>query len=226
MDSTAFSMNFRSLAKSDSGGDLLTSTGIHLSFEEKTPTQDSAPSNQGNSMVLTVAKRPNSLSSMKIAKSRNSGDSNDMSLVGENSHRYDYGRLSPGLDKLLAETSKDLHASDRISYPMLQKNIESKLSPTKGHRHAHMDIGGDEDKETLWNNTHDRLTDIVSVVHDKLGQANGGSNSLICQSTCGFSLNSSRTPASDVPLPSQSTTVRTLFLGLELVFTKKLCSLY
>lgn len=36
MDSTAFSMHFRSLARSESGVDFKTPTGVNLSFEEKT----------------------------------------------------------------------------------------------------------------------------------------------------------------------------------------------
>lgn len=215
MDSTAFSMNFRSLAKSDSGGELLTSTGIHLCFEEKTPTFESVPTNQGNSMVLTVAKKPHLLSSMPIEKGRSSGDSNDMSLVGENSRRYDYERLSPGLDKLLAETSKDMDASEQISYPMMRRNIESNVKPTEDHEHAHVGIGGNEDKVTIGNNAHNRVTDFISVLHDKLGPANDGSSSRIFQSASDPSSNSAGSPASKVPLAIQSKTVRTLFLVFE-----------
>ncbi|XP_017247753.1 uncharacterized protein LOC108219029 isoform X2 [Daucus carota subsp. sativus] len=167
MDSTAFSMNFRSLAKSDSGGDLLTSTGVHLTFDEKTPTQDCIPSNEGSTMVLTVAKRPNPQSSPPTAKLRRNSDSNDMSLVGEISRQYDYGGLSPGLDKLLAQTSKDLHASDETGYIESLKNIKSGISLTKEHGLAHSIVDGDEEyKEMVRSSTsHGGIspTEVVSI---------------------------------------------------------------
>ncbi|KAK1405690.1 hypothetical protein POM88_005295 [Heracleum sosnowskyi] len=166
MDSTAFSMNFRSLAKSDSGGDLLTSTGVHLTFDEKTPTQNSYPINQGSTMVLTVAKRPNlQSSSPPPAKLRSNSDSNDMSLVGEISRRYDYGGLSPGLDELLAQTSKDLRASGDSSYLESLRNIKSGLPPTSNQGFAHSNVDGEEYTELVKNTIHDRNspTDIVSV---------------------------------------------------------------
>ncbi|XP_057792894.1 uncharacterized protein LOC131009519 isoform X2 [Salvia miltiorrhiza] len=50
MDSTAFSMHFRSLAGSESGIDLKTPTGGQLFFEEKTPTN----SNKGSSVTYTL----------------------------------------------------------------------------------------------------------------------------------------------------------------------------
>lgn len=159
-------MNFRSLAKSDLGGDLLTSTGVQLTFDEKTPTQNSNPTNQGSTMVLTVPKRPNLQStSPPPAKSRRSNsDSNDMSLVGEISRRYDYGGLSPGLDELLAQTSKDLHASSDSSYLELLRNIKSGLPPTSNQGFAHSNVDGEEYTELVGNTIHGRntSTDIVS----------------------------------------------------------------
>ncbi|THF95303.1 hypothetical protein TEA_016845 [Camellia sinensis var. sinensis] len=131
MDSTAFSMHFRSLARSDSGGDLKTPTGVHLYFEEKTPTQNIVSTDLGSSMVLTVAKEPISISSTFVDKL-----SGDMSLVEENPHKYDYGRLSPGLDALLAEGSKDLHTvsvSDNITISKSPINMKSRLLPSKTH---------------------------------------------------------------------------------------------
>ncbi|KAL7185988.1 hypothetical protein ACSBR2_027858 [Camellia fascicularis] len=131
MDSTAFSMHFRSLARSDSGGDLKTPTGVHLYFEEKTPTQNIVSTDLGSSMVLTVAKEPISISSTFVDKL-----SGDMSLVEENPHKYDYGRLSPGLDALLAEGSKDLHTvsvSDNITISKSPISMKSRLLPSKTH---------------------------------------------------------------------------------------------
>ncbi|KAM3395120.1 putative protein isoform X1 [Capsicum galapagoense] len=97
MDSTAFSMQFRRFVRSDSGIDLKTPTEV--SFEEKTPTQTS----QRSSMELTMADKPISHSSIPVANFSGISDSSDMSLIGENSRRYDYGRLSPDLEALLAE---------------------------------------------------------------------------------------------------------------------------
>ncbi|XP_052178263.1 uncharacterized protein LOC127792022 isoform X2 [Diospyros lotus] len=135
MDSTAFSMHFRSLARSDSE-DLKTPAGVHLSFDEKTPTQNTIPTNLGSSMVLTVAKNPISASSTSVEKLSGCSDSNDMSLVGENPDRYDYGRLSFGLDALLAEGTKDLHAvpiSDKGIVSNSPINMKSSFLPEKKH---------------------------------------------------------------------------------------------
>lgn len=109
MDSTAFSMHFRSLAGSDSGRDLKTPTATRLNFGERTPTQNTTPSNTDSFMALTKAKKliSPSLQSGDVVRSK---DSNAMSIVGENSHKFDYGRLSPALDALLTEGSRDLYA--------------------------------------------------------------------------------------------------------------------
>lgn len=103
MDSTAFSMHFRSLARSESG-DLKTPTGGQLFFEEKTPTD----SNKGSSMVYTLGKKPVPKSPVPITEISANHGSNDMSLVGESPNKYDYAKLSPELDALLAKTRKNL----------------------------------------------------------------------------------------------------------------------
>ncbi|KAF8015713.1 hypothetical protein BT93_H1286 [Corymbia citriodora subsp. variegata] len=110
MDSTAFSMHFRSLATSDSGMEK-TPTGIHLTFDEKTPSEKNTSANAGSFMMLTNARKltPESASPMRIVQS-DGKDSNEMSLIGNNPNRYDYGRLSPSLDALLVEGSQDLQA--------------------------------------------------------------------------------------------------------------------
>lgn len=108
MDSTAFSMHFRSLARSDSGGgELKTPTTAHrlLAFEDNaTPSRTDS---YASFMVLTKTKK---LSVDQVSSGGGGKDSNEMSIVGENPRSYDYGRLSPRLDALLAEGSKDLHA--------------------------------------------------------------------------------------------------------------------
>ncbi|KAI3708196.1 hypothetical protein L2E82_37336 [Cichorium intybus] len=102
MDSTSFSMHFNSIARSDSETDLKTSTGVHLSFEEKTPT---------SSMLLTLDKKPNSQPDVSTSKFNTGSQSNDMSLVGEYHNKYDYGKLSPAL---LSEDHDDLHVVSHI----------------------------------------------------------------------------------------------------------------
>ncbi|KAG2719628.1 hypothetical protein I3760_03G274500 [Carya illinoinensis] len=108
MDSTAFSMHFRSLARSDSGGgELKTPTTAHrlIAFEDNaTPSRTDF---SASFMVLTKSKK---LSIDQVSSGGGGKDSNEMSIVGENPRSYDYGRLSPRLDALLAEGSKDLHA--------------------------------------------------------------------------------------------------------------------
>ncbi|XP_016902820.1 uncharacterized protein LOC103500493 isoform X2 [Cucumis melo] len=109
MDSTAFSMHFRSLAESDSGRDLKTPTAIRSGFEDRTPTQNTVRTNPDSFMTLTMADKMISPSSQSgdVVRSK---DSNAMSIVGENSEKYEYGRLSPSLDALLTEGSRDLYA--------------------------------------------------------------------------------------------------------------------
>lgn len=112
MDSTAFSMHYRSLARSESEGDLKTPSRMGLDFSEKTPTQDATETNQGSLMVMTNAGKMTLESSFPCDGAGSDGkDLNEMSLVGEEPHMYDYGRLSPTLDALLAEGSKDLHCA-------------------------------------------------------------------------------------------------------------------
>ncbi|XP_034701874.1 uncharacterized protein LOC117926727 isoform X2 [Vitis riparia] len=170
MDSTAFSMHFRSLARSDSGGELKTPTGVRLAFDEKTPTQNSNPDNVGSSMVLTVAKKPNSQSSDKASAG---ADSNEMSLVGENPNRYDYGRLSPQLDALLAEGNRDLHVvsfSDLVNSP----KSPSYLNKVRNTGSGAMDLkdNGDIDGNNI--DTHEASAKKVPVAHMELSETNAG----------------------------------------------------
>ncbi|XP_024966100.1 uncharacterized protein LOC112506323 [Cynara cardunculus var. scolymus] len=171
MDSTAFSMHFRSLARSDSEAELKTSTGVHLSFEEKTPTQDFIPTNTGTPMRMTLAKKPNYQPSDSTSKSSTCSESNDMSIDGEYHYKYDYGELSPTSDALLAEGNKDLHviAPSNDSILKSPRNTET----TKEDGANFMDFSCDKDKEG--NITHDMVNEIVSFEHNGLGVANDGS---------------------------------------------------
>ncbi|XP_027062170.1 uncharacterized protein LOC113772334 isoform X1 [Coffea eugenioides] len=140
MDSTAFSMHFRSLARSDSGIDLKTPTESHLSFEEKTPTQ----TNIGSSMEITVPKKLISLSSSPIVnEGGGSSSSSDMSLVGGSPASYDYGRLSPALDALLGEGSKNLNMisdSDIDVVSGSRGNYGSKFFPERENGDIFVDV--------------------------------------------------------------------------------------
>lgn len=106
LDSTAFTMHLCSLQRTDDAGDSGMSTGVHLASEEKTPTQNTTHAD-GSSMALTGANKKISLLSVSDDKVIGSGDSNDMSLVGENAHRFDFGSLSPELHAVLAEGSSE-----------------------------------------------------------------------------------------------------------------------
>ncbi|GKB94658.1 hypothetical protein Tco_0980795 [Tanacetum coccineum] len=109
MDLTAFSLHFCSIARSDSKVELKTSTWVHLSFDEKSPNQDSNPTYTGSLMLTTQAKKPNHQPSVSTSKVLTSSASNDMSIFREYRYKYDYGELSPTLDALLAEGNRDLH---------------------------------------------------------------------------------------------------------------------
>ncbi|KAK4437472.1 hypothetical protein Salat_0081100 [Sesamum alatum] len=129
MDSTAFSMHYRSLAISESGVDLKTPTGGQLVFEEKTPTN----ANIGSSMVFTLGKRPIPKSSMPVTEVNGSHNSNDMSLVGENPNKYNYDKLSPGLNALLAESRKSplsVSVSDHVITSASPKRKEGEVLPS------------------------------------------------------------------------------------------------
>ncbi|XP_038889056.1 uncharacterized protein LOC120078802 isoform X2 [Benincasa hispida] len=137
MDSTAFSMHFRSLAESDSGRDLKTPTAIRSGFEDRTPTQNTMRTNTDSFMTLTRADKLISPSSQSgdVVRSK---DSNAMSIVGENSDKFDYGRLSPSLDALLTEGSRDLYAV----------SVDEKLSEQIETREVDQNGQGNYDEES------------------------------------------------------------------------------
>ncbi|XP_031407340.1 uncharacterized protein LOC116215672 isoform X2 [Punica granatum] len=167
MDSTAFSMHFRSLARSESGGDLKTPSRAGLGFEEKTLTQDAAEeTNQGSLMVMTNARKLNQESSLPLDKFRSGGnDSNEMSLVGENQHRYDYGRLSPSLDALLAGGNEDLHWAS-VSL-LADLNSLSGFDENRSSEKDLIDFGD----EAIVGSTHD-TDEVISAADVEVQEAN------------------------------------------------------
>jgi len=188
MDSTAFSMHFRSLARSESGVDLKTPTGIHLSFEEKTPT-----CTRGNSMVLTETKKPISSSSFPAVIANGTSDSSDMSLVGEHLQKYEYGRLPPDLDALLAEGEMELDIaprSDNISASTLPTNEKPNHLASEEDGSGLMDLDESDKQEagaTAFDNmpseTLDRMLDksngaleVAPLSHDTYGSSFSVSN--------------------------------------------------
>ncbi|XP_021770999.1 uncharacterized protein LOC110735149 [Chenopodium quinoa] len=109
MDSTAFSMHFRSLARSDSGGEFKTPTAVRLPFGERTSGQMSSTTSGGDLMVLSDSQKR--VSDSQLAdKVNGSGNSDDMSIVEEYQRIYDYGKLPQELDVLLTEDGKDMGA--------------------------------------------------------------------------------------------------------------------
>ncbi|PON44239.1 hypothetical protein PanWU01x14_268370 [Parasponia andersonii] len=168
LDTTAFSMHYRSLARSESG-ELKTPTAVRLEFEEKataTATKDSNRTNSGNSMTLTEVKKLSSQSLVPFEKVRFGEDSNDMSIVDANPNKYDYGRLSPTLDALLAESSKDLNAeSVSVPVPIISRSpLQSEVSRPDRNGTSHADSRNGSNSE-LGN----------FDLHEKLGESKGGS---------------------------------------------------
>ncbi|BFG25870.1 hypothetical protein CerSpe_121460 [Prunus speciosa] len=174
LDTTAFSMHYRSLARSDSGGDLKTPTAVRLAFEEKTPTHNTNPTDSGSLMSLTKPKMLSPQSLASVDKVRSGEDSNDMSIIEENPHKYDYGRLSPTLDAILAEGSKDLHA-DSVS--ALANSVPSKgveVSALEENGIGHMDPRNGRLTELGNFGTHDMPAEADSVSCIKLNMGNDG----------------------------------------------------
>ncbi|XWS47286.1 hypothetical protein CRYUN_Cryun14cG0139500 [Craigia yunnanensis] len=173
MDSMAFSMHFRSIVRSESG-DLNTSTGVRLASEEKTPWEATMPSDPESFMVLTKVKKLKSPAPVPINKFSGGRDSNDMSLVGESMHSYDYGRLSPTLEALLAEGSKEFNAipaSDSTS-PKLSI-IEVALS--HDNENDCMEPSHYRNLELCNINNHDMSGKGISIAQDKLVEVTGDS---------------------------------------------------
>lgn len=109
MDSTSFSVHFRSLVRSDSGVDMKTPTRSHLVFDDKSPAPSATDTHSGSLMSLTNARKFTQESSASLDSGASDGkDSNAMSLVGEDARSYNYGTLSPSLDAIFVEGSKDL----------------------------------------------------------------------------------------------------------------------
>ncbi|XP_073065242.1 uncharacterized protein [Primulina eburnea] len=167
MDSTAFSMHYRSLARSDSGGELKTPTVGQLCFEDKTPVN----ANVESSMVFSSLKKLRPKSSSPISKLSGSHNSNEMSLVVENLNRYDYEKLSPGLDALLAESKKNLlsvTAHDDVTASKSPKKTENESLSSPNHGDNTVSLSNYARKEQGVACSHDKANGDVSDLSSKL----------------------------------------------------------
>lgn len=164
MDSTAFSMHFRSIARSVSDGELVTSTVDHLSFDEKTPTgstPSSVPSNKGSSMILTIGNKQNDQPDVSSSKLSSGYNSNDMSLVGEYHNKYNYGNLSPALKALLTEDHNDLHAVSRDSMLKSPTKAGAQVIENKENVPDLMDFSYGPDNKMEGITSHEELNKVV-----------------------------------------------------------------
>ncbi|PSS06479.1 REST corepressor like [Actinidia chinensis var. chinensis] len=164
-------------------------------------------------MVLTGAKKPISASS-SVDKLSSCSYSDDMSLVGENPHEYDYERISPGLDVLLAEGRKDLHTvsdSDKIIISRSTIDTKSRFSPSNEHSvDSEPNDGRGNDMGAI--DAPALLTEPFSCSYKKLDRANGGHNfSPVCQITYGFS---SDTHDADVSIDKKNSSLNQLTKGV------------
>ncbi|XP_011045644.1 PREDICTED: uncharacterized protein LOC105140484 isoform X2 [Populus euphratica] len=174
MDSTAFSMHYRSLVRSVSGEEFKTPTEVRVAAEEKTPSNITTPSDPGSSMVLTQEKKVTSQNVSGFVQGSGGRDSNDMSLVGENLKSYDYGKLSPGLEALLSEAMKEPQAasgflSDSSNVKLLER---SEVSMFDENESSCMDRKDCEDIEVGKFDMLDVSTKGVSVASMELDEAN------------------------------------------------------
>ncbi|KAL3646150.1 hypothetical protein CASFOL_011330 [Castilleja foliolosa] len=179
MDSTAFSMHYRSLARSESGLDLKTPTTGQLFFEEKAPMN----ANIGSSMTLTVGTKPILISSTPDAEVSGNHNSSNMSLVGENPNKYDFEKLSPRLDALLAESKKDLHhvsVTDDIIALSSPKPKEAEILPSVDRGDNFINSSDYPREETPRIDPLDVLNEGKSAAHVEVGKANGHHGTFSC----------------------------------------------
>ncbi|MED6172077.1 hypothetical protein PIB30_046758 [Stylosanthes scabra] len=125
MDSTAFSLHYRSLARSDSG-DLKTPSRFSLKFEETLPGQ--ASTTAGNSMVLCEPPKNQPPQSGVMDSVKGAREYSDMSLTGLGPKRFDFDRLSPTLDAILVEGSKDLPAISPLNPEVAASQLSSPVN--------------------------------------------------------------------------------------------------
>ncbi|KAG1326727.1 hypothetical protein COCNU_01G006610 [Cocos nucifera] len=100
LDSTTFSLHFRNLALPD---DHTANSAGSI----RTPTGDTVPADSVNHMVPAISKKLLSRSKLSDGKlSGSGGGSSNMSLIMNDTRRYDYAKLSPTSEALLGEVNK------------------------------------------------------------------------------------------------------------------------
>ncbi|XP_058787220.1 uncharacterized protein LOC131661633 [Vicia villosa] len=162
MDSTAFSMHYRSLARSDSG-DLKTPTRFDASM--------TTPDASGSYMELTDGKKKAPQS--PVLRS-GSGDSDYMSIVGQ-SETYDYARLSPGLVAILSYGSKDLDVGSKATHSPIANdtgvlpNLECSVN-SPAHQITH-DTAVASTSESSTKNTKEFVNDATPLICKPLDSA-------------------------------------------------------
>nr|CAD1839370.1 unnamed protein product [Ananas comosus var. bracteatus] len=105
LDSTAFSLHFRSIAPPDD-------RSANSAGSLRTPTTDTVPTSSRNLGEPAGFKKIFANSKLSDGKaSANRDGFSDMSLVADNPSRYDYGRLSPTLEALLNEVNQTMMSS-------------------------------------------------------------------------------------------------------------------
>ncbi|XP_076915546.1 uncharacterized protein LOC143574934 [Bidens hawaiensis] len=150
MDSTAFSMHYRSVARSDCSEDFKTL----ISSEEKTPTPGPR-----STMQFTLENKPH----VSVPKSTTTSHSNDMTLVGEYHDKYDYGRLSP---PLIALDHNDMLSVSHITVQKSQKearqdgNIKGIVSDDEHKKQV--DTGVADDRLKLLSNKQQTAFGVLS----------------------------------------------------------------
>ncbi|KAG9448508.1 hypothetical protein H6P81_008473 [Aristolochia fimbriata] len=117
LDSTAFSLHFRNLMPSSDrfspSQHCHTPTKLPPELDEKTPTAKSEPTIEGSLIVLTGKKLVSRSSS--AGKSSIGDEFSDVSLKVTDPNRYDYGKISPELEALLAKSVSELHPSQSMN---------------------------------------------------------------------------------------------------------------
>ncbi|KNA24468.1 hypothetical protein SOVF_015300 isoform B [Spinacia oleracea] len=167
MDSTAFSMHFRSLARSESGGEFKTPTEVRLAFGERTSGQMSNTTSDGDLMVLSTFNKRVSGSLLDDAVNY-SGNSDDMSIVEENHRMYDYAKLPPELDALLAESGlhqngfelSDINNTEKVSHHV------SDVKKTSDDAYSAVLVNIDNGNDGVIHDTHGETTPNTSINMD------------------------------------------------------------
>ncbi|XP_048127085.1 uncharacterized protein LOC115739138 isoform X2 [Rhodamnia argentea] len=226
MDSTAFSMHFRSLARSDSGMEK-SPTGIHLTFDERTPSDRNTPVSTGSLMMLTNARKltPESARLMHNVHS-NGKDSNEMSLIGNSPNRYDYGRLSPSLDAILAEGSQDLQALPGSDVDNANASATFEVSNADESGSSKENVKGSADNMMTCMGT-DGTNQMSVPAHHELDKANSASEGMHIQNVGSDSSNMVDSFTPDAPVyqhihtPNQTIKLGSVFQHVTEVSVKE-----